>query len=411
MIKFIEFDNFKCLSGKQFNLNRINIFTGYNGRGKSSVIQAILLLFQSVRNGETESFRNLHLNGDFVQLGDFEELLTDIERYDFTLKFCISNSSDHKVELGYKMSDDIKVGKLCHCVIDSEDFFDSPGSILSAKIKNIHGTSTTSEKELKQLPSYLFEQFSNVKLHYVAANRQGPVKFVEKQEIPKYYKVGSDGSMTINTLATYKESIPPKMNLNPDDNNEHDLNSSVSSWIDYIMNGGNVNINGNDKSIDNKSGISKSAILELNFGFGSNDRTYKSYNVGFGYSYILPIVVTALIAKMNDIVIIENPEAHLHPEAQTRLTFLLAKLASSGVQVFVETHSEHVINGIRLASLKKDYELSNEDVRIFFFDNNFQKIDLTIENNGRIKNWPERFFDQYQKELAEILKLSAGLFT
>ena len=90
---------------------------------------------------------------------------------------------------------------------------------------------------------------------------------------------------------------------------------------------------------------------------------------------------------------------------------MLAKLASRGVQVFVETHSEHVINGIRLASLKKEYELSNDDVRIFFFDNNFHKIDLTIEKNGRINNWPERFFDQYQKELAEILKLSAGLLT
>ena len=121
----------------------------------------------------------------------------------------------------------------------------------------------------------------------------------------------------------------------------------------------------------------------------------------------MSIVVTALIAKEGDIVIVENPEAHLHPEAQTRLTFMLAKLGARGVQVFIETHSEHVINGIRLAALKEEYALDNEDVRIFFFDKDFQKKDLIIEKNGKILNWPERFFDQYQKELSEIIRLGA----
>ena len=75
--------------------------------------------------------------------------------------------------------------------------------------------------------------------------------------------------------------------------------------------------------------------------------------------------------------------------------------------MFVETHSEHVINGIRLAALKNEYKIQNDDIRIFFFDRNFDKIDLIIEKTGRIPNWPERFFDQYQHELAEIIKLGA----
>ena len=86
---------------------------------------------------------------------------------------------------------------------------------------------------------------------------------------------------------------------------------------------------------------------------------------------------------------------------------MLAKLGARGVQVFIETHSEHVINGIRLAALKEEYALNNEDVRIFFFDKDFQKKDLIIEKNGKILNWPERFFDQYQKELSEIIRLGA----
>ena len=196
------------------------------------------------------------------------------------------------------------------------------------------------------------------------------------------------------------------MNVYPDDTNEYDLNTSVTHWLNEIMHGGSVQVEGNARRIGkDQTNNKKSAILKLDFDVKNDGNLYSSYNVGFGYSYVLAIIVTALIAKKNDVVIIENPEAHLHPEAQTRWTFLLSRLGAMGVQVFVETHSEHVINGFRLASLKNEYKLSSEDVRIFFFDYDFKKIDLILEKTGRIPNWPKRFFDQYQAELAEIIRL------
>ena len=73
----------------------------------------------------------------------------------------------------------------------------------------------------------------------------------------------------------------------------------------------------------------------------------------------------------------------------------------------METHSEHVINAFRLAALKDEYDLVNNDVHIFFFDSDFSIKSLHIEPNGRIPEWPSGFFDQYQKELAEILRLGA----
>lgn len=395
MIKNLKFDNFKCLSGKSFDLSKINLFTGYNGRGKSSVIQLLLLLAQSTRKNEANGIENLHLNGKYIQLGDFDELLyDDSTRYDFGIDMVIS--PDHKIHFSYEMGNDFKIGHMSSCIIDTVDYFDAPSKSTETK------EGENSNKELMSLPVFINSKFGTQNVHYVSANRQGPVKFVEKEEKPEFYSVGADGSKTINTLSNYFESIDDAMNVDSSDKEKHSLGESVSMWIDYIMNGGSVSITGADGDSNQKK---KSAVLQL--GFGMEGRTYNSYNVGFGYSYILSIVVTALIAKEGNIVIIENPEAHLHPEAQTRLTFLLAKLAARNVQVFVETHSEHVINGIRLAALKEEFILNNNDIKIFFFNQDFTKTDLIISENGRIPNWPSGFFDQYQKELAEILKLGS----
>lgn len=404
MLKRIGFDNYKCLSGKDFNLSKVNVFTGYNGRGKSSVMQAILMLSQSVRKDDLNSFAHLHVNGDLVKLGDFDELLFNTDKLYFDVSMTLSNTKDHEIVLGYDMDNDYKVGVLKKCEIDGEDFFDTASSMPS-----LNSDSKKSEVgDLRQLPVYLYNHFWSQNLHYVSANRQGPVKFVERDEVPEYFRVGADGSRTINTLSSYGDKVDKRMNINLDDENSYDLMTAATKWIDNIMNGGSLNVSGNAiHTSDGQGNIKKSTILSLGFGVKEDGNIYPSYHVGFGYSYILSIVVTALIAKEGDIVIVENPEAHLHPEAQTRLTFMLAKLGARGVQVFIETHSEHVINGIRLAALKEEYALNNEDIRIFFFDKDFQKKDLIIEKNGKILNWPDRFFDQYQKELSEIIRLGA----
>ena len=75
MPRSIQLGNFKCIPDKQFDLNRINIFTGYNGRGKSSLLQAIMILSQSIKKDKLNSLEKIHLNGDFVSLGDFDEVL------------------------------------------------------------------------------------------------------------------------------------------------------------------------------------------------------------------------------------------------------------------------------------------------------------------------------------------------
>ncbi len=395
MLQSIQLDNFKCIPNeRKFALNKVNLFAGYNGRGKSSLLQAIMILSQSIKKDRLNSLEKIHLNGDFVALGDFDEILQNDHKDDFSIVLDLNVKDEvHQVRLKYGLADDMKVGKVCECFIDGNDFFDVAGD------KN--SDQTALKGQLKQLPPYLNALLGASNVHYVSANRCGPVKFVEKMEIPEVHKVGRNGNFTINTLSTYTERVSSKMNVNADDLKEYSLREAVTYWIDFIMSGGSVNVNASNLE-------KRSSTLSLDFNFEKNEqytRAFQAYNVGFGYSYILSIVVTALIAKEGNIVIVENPEAHLHPKAQLNLAFLLAKLASNGVQVFIETHSEHIVNGFRIAALRDEYELTNADLNILFFDFDFNVYALEVKPNGKIPNWPNGFFDQYQQELAEILSL------
>jgi predicted ATPase len=401
MITQVKFSNYKCLPENfPFNLNKINVFTGYNGRGKSSLLQALLMLSQSIDISDTRSIRKLHLSGCFVDLGDFDEIQADdhVDDVKFMLQF------DHKdnlnVTLSYSLSDDdIKQAKLDECVIGEKNYFSQIGMV---------DPNGEGKMELEQLPGFINSELASTKIHFVSADRQGPVKYVDKREIPSNHKVGTHGDFTINTLSTYKDLISAKMNVDEHDTTSHNLREATQLWIDFIMDGGVVSVEDTSKVGSNRD-KTKSSVLSMDFAFEGkgNNRQFKAYNVGFGYSYIMSIVVTALIAKPGNIVIIENPEAHLHPLAQLHLTYLLTRLAANDVQVYVETHSDHILNGFRLAALKPNFDISNNDLSFYFFDRDFTVKALAMEKNGKIPNWPKGFFDQIMTELSELTILGA----
>lgn len=261
MIERIGFKNFKCLSGKFFNLSKLNIFTGYNGRGKSSVMQALLMLSQSVRKNDMNSIAHLHVNGDFVKLGDFDELLSNTDELYFYVNMILSNDNnhenDHEIVLRYDMDDDYKVGVLTECKIDGEDFFDTASSMPSATLDS----KKSDIGDLRQLPLYIYNHFYSQNVHYVSANRQGPVNFVERDEIPDFFRVGADGSRTINTLFSYKNKVDKRMNIDISDINSYDLITSATKWVDFIMDGGCVTISGNTIHTNDNQGIIKKVLF------------------------------------------------------------------------------------------------------------------------------------------------------
>jgi predicted ATPase len=120
-------------------------------------------------------------------------------------------------------------------------------------------------------------------------------------------------------------------------------------------------------------------------------------------SYALPIIVAGLTVEPGKILMVENPEAHLHPAGQSRIGNFLGLVASRGVQTIIETHSEHVVNGIRLA-IAKHGQLSS-DLAIFHFFGQATVSSMSVSTTGALSRWPSGFFDQAEEDLAELSRI------
>ena len=108
------------------------------------------------------------------------------------------------------------------------------------------------------------------------------------------------------------------------------------------------------------------------------------------------------------LMIVENPEAHLHPSAQSRIAQFLSKIANSGVYVVVETHSDHFISGVQISSLKQD--INHENVNLVYLDKPIGSKEphlkeISINERGELSEWPIGFFDQTQQDYRDLLIL------
>lgn len=142
--------------------------------------------------------------------------------------------------------------------------------------------------------------------------------------------------------------------------------------------------------------VSDDKSLHLYMDAVNNGKNFRPVNVGYGYSYVLTLLTAGLMAKDGETIVVENPEAHLHPSAQAAMMkFFIEKVITKGVQVFMETHSDHIVNASLLAVRQE--KLTNEQMNILFFSrsdagsNEVIITNLEITNKGRVKNPPKRY--------------------
>jgi predicted ATPase len=386
MIKQIQIQNFKCFQHlSTFTFSRINLLTGINGRGKSTLLQSLIILAQS--SWQSNLFENLIIEGDLIKLGNYDDIKNSETPRNEPISFLISTDMNSISNVAFQYSENISDPLLAQAKsIVVHNNSDNTYVNIIDRGTPVYGESINIHLDLLSI-------FNNI--HYVSADRLGPVKFVEKVNLPKFRSVGSRGENTINLLSYFsKNQVHKNLYLGKD---AITLIQQTQEWLSYILGGAKLEIKGQDK---------ESSVLYMLINSRKNSYNYKPNNVGFGYSYILPLIVTGLIAKPGETIVIENPEAHLHPRAQSRITEFFSKVASCGVQVFIESHSEHILNSLRVCALNPEVKIANSDISITYFDESYGNLSLNVDTNGKIENWPEGFFDQQEIDLADIFKFN-----
>jgi predicted ATPase len=238
---------------------------------------------------------------------------------------------------------------------------------------------------------------------YLRADRVTPSVIYPKSQhaVGTRRFLGSRGEFTAHYLLEYGDDpIGSPILANPETQQAHKLLSQTNAWMQKFSPSVNLDV----------ENIRHTDFVQLRYsyrteGIGGGSGVYRATNVGFGLSYSLPIVVACLSAHPGDLLLIENPEAHLHPEGQLAMGDLMSRAAGAGIQVVVETHSDHVLNGIRLAV--KDGVVQPEKVAFHFFRRNDQGAaeiqSPSVSQDGMLSDWPSGFFTQWDDVLIHLL--------
>jgi len=368
MIRNIELKFFKCFKKLNMPLSELTLLSGTNASGKSSLLQALVLLHQTIHDNEWG--KRLVLNGDILRLGTVQDVVNKtFGRYEFELEMKSDDSSHHWVFSGDRpeMSMEIKYfSENKH--VDSERLF-----------------------RLLPFPSNLSSIISSklAGLTYITAERIGPRDFYPLEDRSTIQTVGPRGENTVSLLFRLAENqVSDKLLIQ---SVAPTLLRQVEAWMDRFFPGCGIEV----------APIARMNAVTLGIRTSPETDYHRPINVGFGLTQVLPIITAVLSAKRDDIILIENPEVHLHPAGQALMGSFLALAASNGPQIIIETHSDHVLNGIRRAVRGKDLLPSQATLHFFRqpkanFD---QVVSPTLDDAGNVDIWPDGFFDQFDKDM------------
>lgn len=368
MLISVSLHNFKCLRNvNDVRLAKINILSGVNGEGKSSFVQALLVLSQTWNSGKYDLLNPC--DPDMVNLGGFKQILSyDAAPREMLIGLVFDGETGGSFELRYDESvQNAQYGELCGLKFNGEEMLADASDMSSAD--DVENDVTTATPVLGTLDSYQ-ALMSLKRVFYVSADRKAASRTLKKNLFVDEKRFYPNGFNVLQMIAGM-------------DSKDKEL---LKQYMDRIFEGATVKV---DEDDDNYR-------LQLD-SHAESEHLYDPFNVGYGYSYVLTMLVSLIIARKNDYVIIENPEAHLHPNAQAEVTKIFAEVATSkGVQLFIETHSDHIVNGALVAVNQK--VLTSQELEVLFF-NKGQVQNLEITESGRIMNPPKKFCDQYSKDL------------
>jgi predicted ATPase len=437
MIKKINIENFKCYESIEFDTSKITFLTGANSSGKSSLLYSIL---GSIQSGEFPF--QFSPNGKYINMGDFEEIVHNHDKSKL-IKLEFETDGDSKEIISTYWSYDrqsnlpkleklISKSNYFHLEIDkvrkynlkfeyfpeADPHSESRSPDMINKIMDIIDSQLKSDSEDKKLTIDKLSKV-NTKIEFKFSEFSELEKILPKNE--NYYlhqfirsikstfnsfdeRINYISSFRLYPERTYYETSKSDLKVGKFGENYED---QIIAWETK-----------KDPKYQQLISILKELgllyeIKSKRFDGGRFEilvRTKKNgiwsalSDVGFGISQFLPIIVADIQLSKNSTLIIAQPEIHLHPRIQAQFgDYIIERILKDNKKYIIETHSEYLLNRIRLAIAKKT--IQEQDVKTYFIDNNGVKAkhyNLSFLKNGQIKNAPKSFFETYMLDVMNI---------
>lgn len=429
MLMYLKLENFKIWrSTGPIHLAPITLLLGTNSSGKSSLIQSLLLIRQTVKGDDP----NLDLNlgnpdaDDSVTLGQFKDVLCHHGADS-------ASTSATQVGIEFRWSEDGEAG---NSTLFSARYNKGPAGCAELTFLRLgrdgHGFSVqrrkpgiyrlslaTQAKPLGQSADFRPQRsfaFSASTLNKLGAQGDlikqigpalldelgriiylGPVRRLAQRDyvwagrMPAH--IGDDGAKAVDALIASGVARQAAKKRNQPVPAEAQLFEQTIRWLKDMNLADGLAIRA----------LGNSARYELLIENGDQASNLK--DVGVGVSQVIPVIVAALFAQPGHIVIVEEPESHLHPLAQSKLAELLAQVSKErNVQFIVETHSEHLFR--RMQTLIAKQQIKPKETAMYFVEREGRNAKLRelVPNEFGAIDWPDKFFGDAIGEAREQAK-------
>lgn len=429
----LSIKNFKGFSQENtIQIKPITLIYGPNSYGKSSIFQTLLLLHQTVKEGEDYRTISLLPNGNIVKLGSYRDFINNkdekkVLKIELSLPFY--NYSYNK----YEHRDSAKNPYVLEKIFFDLNFSLKNNQIIMHEInlfsKQINYKNLNNPLESAKKLIYKFklkqnkENNSSKNVLYNVEKQIDNFKDVEEYEKISYFTL--DDYCGKNYQFEHLEQIikdiiyvssyrtPPERYYLPENNRRIYVGKTGEYTAEILSYDSKVNENVNiwlDKIAGYKLTLKKDGTVN-SINLDDNKTEIKDINLldlGSGIAQVLP-VITQSFKSEREMILLEEPEIHLHPKAQAELGGMFADaIKKTGNTFIIETHSENLL--LRLEKLIRRGELSKDDVSVIYVDKNENGsycIPLKIDDEGDITNVneiPDGFFEEGFNELFDINK-------
>jgi predicted ATPase len=376
MLNHLQLNNFKSAKDLEVELRPLTVLAGLNGSGKSSVLQALALLKQTLDQGETP--RTLPLRGALVRLGRSED---------------VHFEGAESAELTLAVRSSTGLVRFASSAKDAADTLDLSVEGDFAALKEAMNTWFQFIQADRMTPAVQYDQAStpDQQRGWLGCRGEFTVDFLQRNDDLRVADCRHCPGEVFGLNPAMLKLIAPTARLS----------DQTAAWLQMLSPGVRLRAIPVD--------LADAASLRFQYTsteIASGTREHRPSNVGFGLTYSLPIIVACLAANQGGLLLLENPEAHLHPRGQAALGRLLAMCCADGVQIIVETHSDHLLNGIRVAV--KQQAIDAESVALHYFTRDVRSGESHIDSprilpDGQLDRWPDGFFDQWDKSLDALL--------